>query len=45
MVRPLLVSSGYGLLALVKGQGEGFCIHFIKAYQGSEVVGNSPIHS
>jgi len=33
------------VLALVKSQDEGFCVHSIKAYQGSEVVGNSPTHS
>jgi len=37
--------SVYGLLTLVKGQGEGFCVPSIKAYKGSEVVGNSPTHS
>ena len=45
MVKPLLVSSGYGLLALVKGKGKGFCVHVIQAYQESEVVGYSPTHS
>jgi len=45
MVRPLLVSSGYGLLALVKHQRERFCVQFSKAYQGSEVVGNRPTRS
>jgi hypothetical protein len=45
MVRPLLVSSGHGLLALVKCQDEGFCVYFSKAHQENEVVENSPTRS